>query len=102
MVPLDDRHTVLDWMIALDLPLILVAGSYVGTLSHTLTALDVLDRAGLEVAAVVVNETPGSAATLEETASHDPRASPPGSRCSRCRVCPRACSSTRSWLRSPT
>jgi dethiobiotin synthetase len=68
MVPLDDRHTVLDWMIALDLPLILAAGSYVGTLSHTLTALDVLDRAGLKVAAVVVNETPDSAATLEETA----------------------------------
>jgi dethiobiotin synthetase len=69
MVPLDDRHTVLDWMIALDLPVILVAGSYVGTLSHTLTALDVLARANLEVAAVVVNETPGSAATLEETAA---------------------------------
>jgi dethiobiotin synthetase len=68
MVPLDDRHTVLDLMVALDLPLILAAGSYVGTLSHTLTALDVLDRAGLKVAAVVVNETPGSAATLEETA----------------------------------
>jgi dethiobiotin synthetase len=67
MVPLDDRHTVLDLMIALDLPLILAAGSYVGTLSHTLTALDVLDRADLRVAAVVVNETPGSAATLEET-----------------------------------
>ena len=68
MVPLDDRHTVLDWMIELDLPLILAAGSYVGTLSHTLTALDVLDRADLKVAAVVVNETPDSAATLEETA----------------------------------
>jgi dethiobiotin synthetase len=67
MVPLDDRHTVLDWMIELDLPLILAAGSYVGTLSHTLTALDVLDRADLRVAAVVVNETPGSAATLEDT-----------------------------------
>jgi dethiobiotin synthetase len=69
MVPLDDRHTVLDWMVELDLPLILAAGSYVGTLSHTFTALDVLDRANLKVAAVVVNETPGSAATLEDTAA---------------------------------
>jgi dethiobiotin synthetase len=67
MVPLDDRHTVLDLMIALDLPLILAAGSYVGTLSHTLTALEVLDRADLKVAAVVVNETPASAATLDDT-----------------------------------
>ncbi len=69
MVPLDDRHTVLDWMIELDLPLILVAGTYVGTLSHTLSALDVLDRSGLKIAAVVVNETPGSAATLDDTAA---------------------------------
>jgi dethiobiotin synthetase len=68
MVPLDDRRTVLDWMIEIDLPLILVAGSYVGTLSHTLTALDVLDRNDLKVAAVVVSESPGSAASLAETA----------------------------------
>jgi len=68
MVPLDDRHTVLDWMIEIDLPAILVAGSYVGTLSHTLSALEVLDRHELKVAAVVVSETPGSAATLAETA----------------------------------
>ena len=51
MVPLDDRHTVLDWMIEIDVPLILVVGSYVGTLSHTLSALDVLERNDLKVAA---------------------------------------------------
>ncbi len=68
MVPLDDRHTVLDWMIEIDLPLILVAGSYVGTLSHTLSALDVLDRNDLNVAAVVVSETADSAASLADTA----------------------------------
>jgi dethiobiotin synthetase len=69
MVPLDERHTVLDWMIELDLPLVLAAGTYVGTLSHTLSALDVLDRNGLKVAAVVVNETPSSASTLDDTAA---------------------------------
>ena len=30
MVPLDDKRTVLDWMAALDIPLLLVAGSYLG------------------------------------------------------------------------
>ena len=39
MVPLDERHTVLDWMVALRLPVLLVAGSYLGTISHTLTAV---------------------------------------------------------------
>src|SRR5262249_35966981 len=33
MVPLDERHTVLDWMSALRLPVLLVAGSYLGTIS---------------------------------------------------------------------
>ena len=42
MVPLDEKHTVLDWMAALNIPVVLVAGSYLGSLSHTLTALDAM------------------------------------------------------------
>jgi len=68
MVPLDQTHTVLDWMRALDLPLMVVAGSYLGTISHTLTALDALARAKLKVAALVINETGDGAVPLEETA----------------------------------
>jgi dethiobiotin synthetase len=67
MVPLDASHTVLDLITALRLPLILVAGSYVGTLSHTLTALQVLVRRNIDVAAVVVSESEASAAALDET-----------------------------------
>jgi dethiobiotin synthetase len=67
MVPLDDRRTVLDWMSMLRIPIILVAGSYVGTISHTLTSLEVLARRNLDVIAVVVSESEGSAASLEDT-----------------------------------
>jgi len=67
MVPLDERHTVLDWMSLLRIPLILVTGTYVGALSHTLTALEVLARRNLDVAAVAVSESAESAASLEET-----------------------------------
>ncbi|MDE1147376.1 MAG: dethiobiotin synthase [Azospirillaceae bacterium] len=67
MVPMDDSRTVLDWMVALDLPLVLVTGSYLGTLSHTLTALDVLARRGLKVAAIAISETPGATVPMEET-----------------------------------
>jgi len=38
MVPLDKSHTVLDWMAALGIPAILVAGTYLGSISHALTA----------------------------------------------------------------
>ena len=67
MVPLDDRHTVLDWMSALNVPLVLVAGSYLGSISHTLSCLDVLRRRALAVRVVVVNETRGSTVTVAET-----------------------------------
>ena len=67
MVPLDDRHSVLDLMSMLRIPIILVAGSYVGTLSHTLTALEVVARRNLDIAAVVVSESNGSIASLEDT-----------------------------------
>jgi dethiobiotin synthetase len=67
MVPFDDRRTVLDLMSVLRIPVILVAGSYVGTISHTLSALEVMARRNLDIAAVVVSESEGSSASLEET-----------------------------------
>jgi dethiobiotin synthetase len=67
MVPLDEQRTILDVMMALQLPLILVVGSYLGTISHTLTALDALFRRDLSVLAIIVSETPGSPVSLDET-----------------------------------
>ena len=67
MVPLDESHTVLDWMSALRIPVLLVAGSYLGTISHTLTALHVLAHRNLDIAAVVVSESSAPGAPLDET-----------------------------------
>ena len=76
MVPLDGHHTTLDWMDALQLPVLLVAGSYLGTISHTLSALDVLERRGLQVATVVVSETAGSTVGLDQTVTAVQRFTP--------------------------
>jgi len=67
MVPLDGQHTVLDWMAALELPLLLAVGGYLGTISHTLTALDVLAARKLKVAAIVVSESERNPVELAET-----------------------------------
>jgi dethiobiotin synthetase len=67
MVPLDGDRTILDVMMALELPLILVTGSYLGTISHTLTALDALYRRNLRILSIIVSETPGSTVPLDET-----------------------------------
>lgn len=76
MVPLDARRTVLDLIAATAIPVILVAGSYVGTLSHTLTAVAALRSRRVAVDRVVVSETPGSAAPLGETCAVLGRLSP--------------------------
>jgi dethiobiotin synthetase len=67
MVPLDGQRTILDVMMALRLPLVLVTGSYLGAISHTLTALDSLFVREMNVLAVIVSETPGSTVPLDET-----------------------------------
>lgn len=72
MVPLDDNHTVLDWMKALDarigLAPLLVVGAYLGTISHTLTALAVMRAENLLPRAIVVSEAAPGPVPVEETA----------------------------------
>ena len=69
MVPLDGRLGVLDWVAALGCPAVMVAGSYLGTISHSLTALAVLRARGVPVLALLVSETTGSTVGLGETVS---------------------------------
>lgn len=69
MVPLDDRHTVCDWIQASGLPALVVAGTYLGTISHTLTALAALRAAAVPVAGLVLSESIESPVAMEETAS---------------------------------
>ncbi|GAC1543427.1 MAG: dethiobiotin synthase [Candidatus Velthaea sp.] len=68
LVPLDDHRTVANWFEASRAPALLVGGSYLGAISHTLCAHEVLLRRG-RVAAIVVNESPESPVPLEETAA---------------------------------
>lgn len=67
MVPLDAKRTVLDWMAALNIPLILVVGGYLGAISHTLTALDVIAQRKLKIAAIVVSESERGTVELDDT-----------------------------------
>lgn len=67
MVPLDDIYTVRDWIMILQMPALLVTGSYLGSISHTLTALEALQSRGIKVAGIVVSESPASPVPLDET-----------------------------------
>jgi dethiobiotin synthetase len=75
MSPLADGATGLDLMTSLGLPVLLVGGGYLGAISHTLTALEVLRSRGQTVAALVVSQdgqpdAPDFAATVALIAEH--------------------------------
>ena len=67
MVPLGGTHTVMDWMVALDVPAVVVAGSYLGTISHVLTTLTALETHGVRIEALIVSESEESPVPLDET-----------------------------------
>jgi dethiobiotin synthetase len=69
MAPLDAEHTVLDWIEALGAPALLVVGSYLGTLSHSLTAAAALRERGVTIAGVVVSESDEQPVPADETAA---------------------------------
>jgi dethiobiotin synthetase len=69
MTPLNDTETMLDLALALGLPAIFLAGSYLGAISHALTGLAALKGRGVAVPLVLVNETPDSTVDLHETAA---------------------------------
>jgi dethiobiotin synthetase len=58
MVPMDDRHTVLDVARWLALPAVVVARPGLGTINHTLLTVNTLRSAGITVAGVVINRYP--------------------------------------------
>jgi dethiobiotin synthetase len=69
MVPIDDRHTVIDWIAAVACPTVLVTGSYLGAISHTLTALETLRRRNISVKGIIVSESIEQPVPLAETAA---------------------------------
>ena len=70
-VPLTKDKLVANWIADLRLPSIVVAGSYLGTLSHITATLEAMAARGLPVLALIVSESAGNDhpnfdATLEQ------------------------------------
>lgn len=67
MSPVAEGYTVLDWMTDLGAPVLLVGGTYLGTISHTLTAASCVTARGLKMLGIVLSESPDSPVSNEET-----------------------------------
>jgi dethiobiotin synthetase len=57
MSPLSDSETMLDLIADLDVPTIIVGGTYLGAISHTLTAIVAAQARGLHIAAAPISES---------------------------------------------
>jgi dethiobiotin synthetase len=72
LVPLNATATMANWMEALkdrgELKVVLVVGSYLGTISHTLTALESLKARNLTPAVIVISTSEVNPVPVEETA----------------------------------
>lgn len=66
-VPLARGYLVADWIKALEIPALVVTGSYLGALSHTLTTLRALRADRIPVAGVVVSASREEPMALAET-----------------------------------
>ena len=62
MSPVTAEATGLDWLKALGLPALLVSGSYLGAISHALTAIETLRAHGVPLLATVICESAGAPA----------------------------------------
>ena len=69
MSPVSDDATNLDWIAALEIPALLVAGTYLGAISHTLTAVAAMRARSLEITRIVLSESGGEQVGLAETAA---------------------------------
>jgi dethiobiotin synthetase len=67
MVPLGGSETVRDLIAELEVPAVLVSGSYLGAISHALTALESLLVRAIPVRGIVVSESVGAPVPLAET-----------------------------------
>jgi dethiobiotin synthetase len=57
MVPLNENHTSLDLINNLNIPVILVAGTYLGALSHTLTTISAIQNCRIKIEHLIISES---------------------------------------------
>lgn len=66
-VPLTETKMTANWIADLDLPVLLVSGTYLGSISHCITTAEFLLRRGISIHAILLNESAAAPVPTEET-----------------------------------
>ena len=67
MVPINDKFTIMDLIIKLNIPVILTIGSYLGSISHTLNAYEILNKYNININSIVVMQSESQDVGVEYT-----------------------------------
>ena len=67
MVPINNNYTILDLIKKLDISVIFVTRNYLGSLSHTLTALKVLKTNNIKINSIIINQENKNSISIDET-----------------------------------
>ena len=67
MVPINDKFTIMDLIIKLNIPVILTIGSYLGSISHTLNAYEILNKYNINISSIVVMQSESQDVGVEHT-----------------------------------
>lgn len=70
LCPLSDSTTVAELAVKLDSPIVIVAANKLGMINHTLLTVEVARQRGLQIAAIIVNDTDKSAADESRRTNH--------------------------------
>lgn len=68
MAPLDESHTILDLIAAVELPVLLVSSTELGAISHCLTACTALRSRGIAPALIALNQVKATMVPIDATA----------------------------------
>ncbi len=66
-VPLNGQALVADWIERLGCPAVLVCGTYLGTISHTLATIAALQARNIKIAALILSQSPVEPVPPQET-----------------------------------
>ena len=67
MVPIEKKKTILDLMKELNSKIVLVVGNYLGSVSHTLSAIQNLQQANLKIINIIINKNINNNIDMDDT-----------------------------------
>jgi dethiobiotin synthetase len=70
-VPINEKDTVIDLIVRLNIPVVLVSRNYLGSINHTMLSIEALKARNIQIEGIIFNgaSTPATERFIEENAN---------------------------------